>query len=59
VKLFIDVQFNQNETLTVGTIYRSPLTENKSNEDFVSSFNPVLKIIEKSKAHAIIMGDLN
>jgi len=45
--------------LVQSTDYRSPLTDDKSNEDFVNSFNPLLKIIEKSKTHTIILGDLN
>ena len=57
--LFIDVHFNKQETVTIGTIYRSPLDNNISHSNFANSLTSLLKTIKSSKNLTIIMGDLN
>ena len=41
--LFIDVHFNKQETVTIGTIYRSPLNNNISHSNFADSLNFTFK----------------
>ena len=57
--LFIDVHFNKQETVTIGTIYRSPLNNNISHSNFADSLTSLLKTVKSSKNHTIIMGDFN
>ena len=57
--LFIDVHFNKQETVTIGTIYRSPLNNNISHSNFANSLTSLLKTVKSSKNHTIIMGDFN
>ena len=58
-RLFIDVHFNKQETVTISTIYRSPLNSNISQSNFADSLTSLLKTVKSSKNHTIIMGDFN
>ena len=55
--LLVDIRFNKSETITIGTMYRSPSNDNLLNLDFMNTLSPILKILRKS-SHTIIMGDL-
>ena len=57
--LFIDVHFNKQETITIGTIYRSSMNNNISHSNFAGSLTSLLKTFKSSKNQIIIMGDLN
>ena len=57
--LFIDVHFNKQETVTIGTIYRSPLNNDISHSNFADSLTSLLKTVKNSKNHIIIMSDFN
>ena len=46
--LFIDVHFNKQETVTIGTIYRSPLNNNISHSNFANSLTSLLKTVKSS-----------
>jgi len=54
--LFIDIYCNKTETITVGTIYRSPHNDTKSTTDFLNHLKPTLQTITKSKIQTIISG---
>ena len=53
--LFIDVHFNKQETVTIGTIYRSPLNNNISRSNFADSLISLLKTVKSSKNHTTNM----
>ena len=57
--LFIDVHFNKQETVTIGTIYRSPLNNNILHSNFADSITSLLKTIKSSKNYTIIINNLN
>ena len=46
---FIDVHFNKKETITIDTIYRSPLNNIIPHSNFADGISSFLKIIENSK----------
>ena len=56
--LFIDLHFNKQVKVTIGTIYRS-LNNRVSHSSFGDSLTALLKIIKISKNHTIIMGNFN
>ena len=57
--LFIDVHLNKKETVTIGTIYRSPCNDSKTSADFLANLKPILQAITNSKLQTFILGDLN
>ena len=57
--LFIDVHLNKNDTITIGTIYRSLTTKSNLKLDFLDTLPPLLKIIQTYKTQSIIMGNFN
>ena len=56
---FIDVHLNKKETVTIGTIYRSPCNDSKTSADFLANLKPILQAITNSKLQTFILGDLN
>ena len=57
--LFIDWHVKNQETITIGTTYRSPLNNSISHSNFADTLTSLLEITKNSKNHSIIMGDLN
>ena len=57
--LFINLHFHKHETITIGTVYRSPLNNRILHLHFANSLTSLLKIIKNSKNHIIIMDDLS
>ena len=56
--LFIDVHLNKKETVTIGTIYRSPCNDSKTSADFLANLKAILQAITNSKLQTFIL-DLN
>ena len=57
--LFVDIHFNKKESITVGTIYRSPQNDVKTHHDFLDNLTHVFDSITNSRSHCIILGDMN
>ena len=57
--LFIDEHLNKNETVTIGTTYKSPCNDSKTSADFLANLMPILHAITNFKLQTFILGDLN
>eukprot|EP00745_Piridium_sociabile_P043063 TRINITY_DN87471_c0_g3_i3.p1 TRINITY_DN87471_c0_g3~~TRINITY_DN87471_c0_g3_i3.p1 ORF type:complete len:950 (+),score=231.72 TRINITY_DN87471_c0_g3_i3:692-3541(+) len=58
--VFVDCKLQDEESITVGLLYRSPSTENPAAEENNESLNRLLvKVAEKKPQHLLLIGDFN
>ena len=57
--IFVDVHISSSRSITIGTIYRSPVEIVSNHDKFRKHLHTVLNIINSGKNDCFIMGDMN